>query len=161
MLTTNSKNETTPSKEGVVFFVLFFPVRLNGPTLSVSPKKKDISLDILFVYANMVVSLVNVTGKRWFLLEGYAMKKKYYRVRLNGASELKVNSLSQVKKLIRGSDDWHVSCFTGSVAEGNLICEGAAWSSYYDLLKKLKWNVSKHMNTDMLCYAIYKSRIAK
>ncbi len=75
-LTTNSKNETAPSKEGVVFFALFFSVRLNGPTLSVSPKKKDISLDILCLYANMVVSLVNVTGKQWFLVRGLCNGKE-------------------------------------------------------------------------------------
>lgn len=135
-------------------------MRLNGPTLSVSPKKKDISLDILFVCANMVAWLVNVTGKRWFLLEGYAMKKKYYRVRLNGASELKVNSLSQVKKLIQGRNDWHVAHFKRGEALASIECIGTAWVGIYDILRKNKWPKPID-STSRLCLAIRKSRIAK
>lgn len=89
------------------------------------------------------------------------MNKRYYSVELNGAS-FEVNSLSEVKKLIRNQPDWSVACFTGSVAAGTLKYHGSAWLGVYEVFKKRKWKyIDKKRKIDALCFAIYKSRIAK
>lgn len=88
------------------------------------------------------------------------MSQKYYKVRLNRTSEFKVNSLAEVKKLIRGSDNWEVSHFKAGKTIASIECIRTAWKGIYDIHQKYKWR-SAIDATGKLCLAIRKSRIAK